>query len=90
MFKSLVIAATALAVTVPASAQTATAGQPAEAQKAKDPNRIICEREDEIGTRLGARKICRTAAEWDAMRKANRDQLEDWQRQNTSTGKPAG
>jgi hypothetical protein len=91
MFKSVIIAATTLVLAGPALAQPApAAAQPVAGQPVKDPNRMICEREEEIGTRLGARKICRTAAEWDAMRRANREQVDNWQRQNTSTGKPAG
>ena len=94
MMKSLVIAATLLAVAAPVSAQTAltdpAADQSATTPKAKDPNRMICEKVEEIGTRLGGRKVCRTAAEWDAARRAAKGQVDDWQRQLTSPGKPAG
>ena len=30
-----------------------------------DPNRVICKTETETGTRLGGKKICLTAREWD-------------------------
>ena len=94
MMKSLVIAATLLAGAAPASAQTAPADpatdQSTAAPKAKDPNRMICEKVEEIGTRLGGRKVCRTSAEWDAARRAAKGQVDDWQRQLTSPGKPAG
>jgi len=39
---------------------------PSYAEEAKKENRLICKREQQTGTRF-ARKICRTAAEWDAM-----------------------
>jgi len=93
MMKSLVIAASLLALAAPVGAQTAPA-DPATGQsstpKAKDPNRMICEKVEEIGTRLGGRKVCRTSAEWDAARRAAKGQVDDWQRQLTSPGKPAG
>lgn len=92
MIRALILAAGAAAIAVPAVAQTAPAA-PAATQatsKLKDPNRIICEREEELGSRLGGKKICKTAQEWQDWRQQNRDQVENWQRQNTSTGKPAG
>ena len=92
MLKSIVIAAAALGVGAPVAAQTpplAPAPAPA-APKAKDPNRIICERQEEIGSRLGGTKVCHTAAQWDEIRRAGRQQAEDWQRQNTDPGKPVG
>ena len=91
MLKSIVIAAAAFAIAAPAGAQTAPAQAPAPAaSKDKDPNRVICERQEEIGSRLGGTKVCHTAAQWDELRKASRQQVEDWQRQNTDPGKPVG
>jgi hypothetical protein len=93
MMKSLVIAATLSALAVPVGAQTAPA-DPATGQtatpKARDPNRMICEKVEEIGTRLGGRKVCRTSAEWDAARRASKEQVSDWQQRLTTPGKPAG
>ena len=92
MFKSVVITAGVLAMGTPAAAQTPppSSGPAQSAPKAKDPNRITCERVEQIGSRLSAKKICHTAAEWEELRKTGRDQVEDWQRQLTSPGKPAG
>jgi hypothetical protein len=94
MLKSIVIIVAGLVMAAPAAAQTApadpaTSSAPA-AQKLKDPNRIICEREEEIGSRLGGKKTCKTAQEWQEWRQQNRDQVETWQRQLTTPGKPAG
>jgi hypothetical protein len=86
MLKSIAIL---LALAVAAPADPAAPAAPAT-QKLKDPNRIICEREEEIGTRLGGKKICKTAQEWQEWRQQNRDQVETWQRMNTVTGKTAG
>ena len=41
-----------------------------------DPNRMICERENTTGTRLGARKVCLTAAQWQEKRREHREELE--------------
>lgn len=92
MLRLIVIAAATAVFAAPVAAQTAppATGAPAATDKAKDPNRIICERQEEIGSRLGGTKVCHTAAEWAALRKDNREQVEDWQRQLTSPGKPGG
>lgn len=92
MLKPFVIGFASVALAAPAAAQTAPAdpAAPAATPKLKDPNRMICEREEEIGSRLGGKKICKTAQEWQDWRQQNRDQVESWQRQLTSPGKPAG
>ena len=90
--KTIVVATAALFLAAPAIAQTppATQAPAAAAAKGMDPNRIICEREDEIGTRLGGKKVCKTVAEWQLERQQQRENVEGVQRQATSTGKPAG
>src|SRR6266498_683555 len=90
--KTIAVATAALFLAAPAIAQTAPATQaPSSAPaKDKDPNRIICERQDEIGTRLGGKKVCKTAAEWQVERQQQRETLERVQRQGTSTGLPGG
>lgn len=91
MLKSLTIVGTCIALAAPAAAQTsAPAPAPSAQQKAKDPTRMICEKQEELGSRLGGKKVCKTAAEWQEWRQQNRDQLEEWQRQHTNPGTPAG
>jgi hypothetical protein len=41
-----------------------------------DPNQIVCEREDKIGTRLGGDKVCHTIAEWNQIHEGNRENAE--------------
>lgn len=48
--------------------------------KAKDPNRKICEKVEVTGSRLGATKVCMTAQQWEDQRRAQRDDLENAQR----------
>jgi invasion protein IalB len=92
MLKFLTTTAAALAIAAPASAQNAVPAPtaPAPVAKAKDPNRIICEKQEEIGSRLGGKKVCKTAAQWEEERAQHRETIEDVQRHNTSTGIPSG
>jgi len=86
-FTALLIAA----IAVPVSAQAPAPGQQAAAtSKSKDPNRLICEREDQLGSRLGGKKVCLTWQQWQEKRAEQRDTLEDVQRKNTSVGSPTG
>src|SRR3954451_18560937 len=96
MFKSIAILSM-VALAAPAGAQitfeapTVAPTQAAPgAKNAKDPNRIICERQEELGSRLRGKKICKTAAQWDEERQQEREALDKFQRQNTSTGAPSG
>jgi hypothetical protein len=75
MLKPLIIAALALTAASPAIDQTAT-----PASKAKDPNRKICEKIERIGSRLAVDRVCMTAAEWDAQKRAQREHVENVQR----------
>lgn len=72
------IAAPVVAQTTPAAPAT-----PSALPKTKDPNRIICERQEEIGSRLGGKKVCHTALEWPDLKHENREQVDDWQQRNT-------
>ena len=66
----------------PASAQVrstenASASEPVSAREAaRDPNRRVCVTQDEIGTRLATKRVCRTAAEWVAYRREIRDTVD--------------
>lgn len=41
-----------------------------------DPNRVICRTSEIIGSRLGTKKTCLTAMQWDQMRREQRDVIE--------------
>lgn len=87
MRKFLIMTAAALvcspAIVMPASAQ---AGPTAQSQQqttkpARDPNEIVCEKQEEIGSRLASTKICKTRAEWADERRASRMDVEKVQTQ---------
>lgn len=71
--------------------------QEAARPKERNPNEIVCERIEVIGTRLGARKVCGTRAEWAEKRKLDREAVDNAQRSangpcqtvNTHTGAAA-
>lgn len=73
----LLIAAAALAM--PAFAQTTSSGRSGQAPKttkADDPDRKICEETKRLGSRLAMIRVCRTAAEWEALRQGHRHDTE--------------
>lgn len=75
------LAAACLAA-APASAQVrsttnaAASGPVSATAAARDPNRQVCVTEDVIGSRLGTKRVCRTAAEWVAYRREIRNTVD--------------
>ena len=62
-------------------------GQVDDHDPATDPNdKIICEKQEEIGSRLGGKKVCKTKAQWEIDRRQQREDLEGVQQQATSVG----
>lgn len=41
-----------------------------------DPNHVVCQKEDKIGTRLGGEKVCHTVAEWNQIHDGVRENAE--------------
>jgi len=41
-----------------------------------DANKVVCQKQETIGTRLGEKKVCLPVAEWQARQQADRDQTE--------------
>ncbi len=44
-----------------------------------EPDKIVCQKEERIGTRLGGRKICLRVSEWNDRAKIHREQTERMQ-----------
>jgi hypothetical protein len=63
-----VSAALLLAGGVPAIAQVSSTAS----KEASDPNKIVCERYEETGSRLGSKKVCKTVREWEEARTGKR------------------
>ncbi|MBX3479369.1 MAG: hypothetical protein KF842_03145 [Caulobacter sp.] len=91
--KSRAILAALAVVLLPASAMaqpTDVSGvnvDAAKASKAKrlDPNRTICRRMDNPGSRTPGKKVCQTKAEWDAQAASAKDELDGIQRRSLSS-----
>jgi hypothetical protein len=52
---------------------------------AKDPNRVICEKQEVLGSRVATKRVCMTAAEWDARRLEDRQNVDRQQTQRSGT-----
>lgn len=48
---------------------------------ATDPNEVLCEKAEEIGTRLVVKRVCMTRAQWAEQKRASRDVIERLQTQ---------
>ena len=55
-------------------------------KKVRDPNEVICERQEEIGSRLGGTKVCKTRAEWAEERRLSRQDIDKVQTQRGTAG----
>ena len=62
-----------IALAMPAAAQGET---PRPAKKKGDPNEIVCEKQEVLGSRLAAKRVCMTRAEWDQQRQADRQLID--------------
>jgi hypothetical protein len=77
MLKSVLFVAAGVAVSMPAAAQTTIQPQPVQAPTAKsDVNKLVCKKQEVIGSRLGAKKVCLTVQQWQDRAAQDRDQLE--------------
>lgn len=81
MFRAAMVATGAfIMVAGPVVAQTSPAESSAAGGVANDDsNRIVCKKQEQIGSRLGAKKRCLTEREWQARQQEDRDQLEKGQ-----------
>ncbi len=77
MLKSLILLSAGVAVAMPAAAQTTVQPQPVQTATAKsDVDKLVCKKEEEIGSRLAAKKVCLTVQQWQERTTEDRQQLE--------------
>lgn len=74
MLKQILVGA-AFVVAAPALADVTPSSPPKETVKG-DPDRVVCEREEVIGSRLGARRVCLTVSQWQEKRREHREATE--------------
>ena len=74
MFKYAPLALVA-AVAMPVAAQIpATQAQPVA--KTDPLDKVVCKKEESLGSRLSAKRVCLTVREWKDMQDANREEFE--------------
>jgi invasion protein IalB len=73
MLKPVLTFCLAATLSVSASAQSSSVPSANQTAKTSDPNKIVCQRVDEIGSRLQTKQVCKTAEEWTAEQNDNRD-----------------
>ncbi|MDQ3481896.1 MAG: hypothetical protein M3448_00540 [Pseudomonadota bacterium] len=74
MFRALAAAAIVLTSAAPAQVGSYESGKQSVVRG--DPDKIVCQKEEKIGSRLGAKKVCLTAREWTARHSEDRDSTE--------------
>ena len=55
---------------------------PPLAKKALDPNQMICEKQEVVGSRLATEKVCHTRAQWADLRLQDRQGIDKAQTNN--------
>lgn len=71
-----------LALANPSVAQEASTSKKAQ----KDPNEIVCEKQKVLGSRLVAKKVCLTRAQWAEQQRSDRQMVDKAQTQRSLNG----
>lgn len=89
MLKALAAASLLVSAAVPAQVITSyKTNNPAPVKG--DAHKIVCQKEETIGTRLGAKKVCLTVAEWRERQDAGRERTERIQSSTCEVGEGQG
>ncbi|HWI77392.1 MAG TPA: hypothetical protein VNS53_09970 [Sphingomicrobium sp.] len=72
MTRLLIGAVAGMLIASAAQAQVSYVSNNLPAKKG-DPNRIVCEQEEAIGTRLGGKRICMTVEQWNEKHNEHRE-----------------
>lgn len=80
--------AAALMISTIASAPAfAQAAQPAQqAKPGFDPNEVVCQKEEDTGSRLSSHKVCMTRSQWAEQRRLDRQEIDKIQTQRPCAG----
>jgi len=46
------------------------------AKPAKDPNQVVCEKQEVLGSRVATKKVCKTRAEWAEQRRLEKQEID--------------
>ena len=85
--KKILVAGTAVWLSAVAGAQVTSiqASNPMSKGSGQNLDRVVCDVEETTGTRLGARKVCKTVLEWQQLRAEHRETVEKTQQMGTDT-----
>lgn len=86
----LVALAAASIAALPAFAQTTPPASPQSAdpvKQVKDPNEVVCEKQQDPGSRLVSAKVCHTRAEWADLRHQDRQMVDEAQTRRGMNGR---
>lgn len=88
--RKIVITTALLISPAMAFAQVAQQAQPKQpqqpqAQAAQDPNQIVCEKQEVIGSRIATKKVCMTRGQWAEQQQSDRMETERVQTQRGCT-----
>jgi hypothetical protein len=84
----LVLAAFLAVIADPSAAQTANGQSPPAKTQTKDPNKMVCRSEEQVGSNIRVRK-CMTQAQWEEQEAEVRQYFEDAQsRGGINSGPP--
>lgn len=93
MSKYVYLVGASLLIAPPVAAQTAplpaAQAQDIPSTDKSDVNRIVCRKQETVGSRLGAKKVCLTVKEWQERTAADREETDRVQR-DTQMGTPSG
>jgi invasion protein IalB len=64
-----------------AAQQNTPSGTATNAGKTLDPNEVICEKQEEIGSRLATKRTCMTRSQWADQKSQDRQEIEKVQTQ---------
>ncbi|HET6536361.1 MAG TPA: hypothetical protein VFG41_09275 [Sphingomicrobium sp.] len=76
------VAVAGSALAVPAYAQKPTEPAPITvvgeqpSKKTPDPNEVVCEKQQEIGSRIATKRVCLTRSQWDEQRRLDRQDID--------------
>jgi invasion protein IalB len=79
----IVMSACALVSTSLASAPAFAQAQQQQQteRKAADPNEVVCEKQEDTGSRLATHRVCMTRSQWAEQRRMDRQQIDQAQTQ---------
>jgi invasion protein IalB len=81
--RTLLFASAAALVLAPLASAPAIAQdqQQQHARKAADPDEVVCEKQQETGSRLSSQRVCMTRSQWAEQRRVDRQEIDKAQTQ---------